>query len=643
MLSLFSYHSGPEAKSALILRKRVLAYILDYEQKVIIVQRRLRGLTFRLRWMKLRQRKEEAIFLILRVFRGYLHRRFARALAKEKASDWEQLWNDKRKLMYYYNKVTLESTYNEPKVPFRPLIRDIQSYALVQAWPDLDRNRDIGFRAPSPNIEQDYDAASGYESEAATSVWGAAAEGLGSMSSNTSIGPTADVAKFNPMMCGVCCARKYTRICYDCSPTASGNDWGAMSRGPAKFCFSCFTVVHTPDLPEMMNHRHEEKNFSTMNSLGQNRADDSFSFTNISEADLGNTIDPTEPTSLLCSICGVAATRKCMGPLDDRQIDLICNELAKSSATEWVSKLQNTELWSERRLQVLLDQIKGANVDLSATSGDHLSSAQLQEIRILLEQTRAECDDVYCTTCYQDVHSGGRRMNHKWIGFIENAPVCVVCCRGAAEVQCKECADIYCNSCFKVFHSKGRKKKHAKVMLLETIPGVYNRCSMCIRRAGTVVCRDCEERCCESCYECGHKSICQPNFMLDHFNENSSNSADSLKRSNISKKDFQDNAKSGEVGTIAGEICVVCAEPADQKCVECKDFYCSRVWMGNPGCFAVQHNKGNRAKHTNIAIHAIILDAEQDDPTIVFGGANKSRPKSVLSSPSKKINSPGKR
>lgn len=46
------------------------------------------------------------------------------------------------------------------------------------------------------------------------------------------------------------------------------------------------------------------------------------------------------------------------------------------------------------------------------------------------------------------------------------------------------------------------------------------------------------------------------------------------------------------------DACVVCGEEADQKCVQCGDCYCSRTWMGNPGCFAQHHSKGNRTAHT---------------------------------------------
>jgi hypothetical protein len=44
--------------------------------------------------------------------------------------------------------------------------------------------------------------------------------------------------------------------------------------------------------------------------------------------------------------------------------------------------------------------------------------------------------------------------------------------------------------------------------------------------------------------------------------------------------------------------CVSCQEEADQICLECGDLYCSRTWMGNPGCFISYHSRGNRINHT---------------------------------------------
>jgi hypothetical protein len=40
--------------------------------------------------------------------------------------------------LYYYNSSTGQSTYEEPVEVYRPLVRDLRSDALMQAWPNLD-------------------------------------------------------------------------------------------------------------------------------------------------------------------------------------------------------------------------------------------------------------------------------------------------------------------------------------------------------------------------------------------------------------------------------------------------------------------------------------------------------------------------
>merc|ERR1711865_1210855 len=37
---------------------------------------------------------------------------------------------------------------------------------------------------------------------------------------------------------------------------------------------------------------------------------------------------------------------------------------------------------------------------------------------------------------------------------------------------------------------------------------------------------------------------------------------------------------------------------ADRICEQCGDVYCSLTWMGNTGCFAKFHSKGNRRSHS---------------------------------------------
>ena len=58
-----------------------------------------------------------------------------------------------------------------------------------------------------------------------------------------------------------------------------------------------------------------------------------------------------------------------------------------------------------------------------------------------------------------------------------------------------------------------------------------------------------------------------------------------------------------------GVVCCVCGEEADQKCVECKDLFCSRTWMGNPGCWTTTHAKGEKTKHKCVSLESLKPDA----------------------------------
>lgn len=255
-----------------------------------------------------------------------------------------------------------------------------------------------------------------------------------------------------------------------------------------------------------------------------------------------------------------------MGVLDEREIDALCSRLQRAKAATWMQVLREANVGGERKLTMMMDHFSvGAEAETAT-----LSSVQLQQVRTMLERTRAECDECYCDRCYGQLHSGGKRALHRWVGFNANAPVCTVCTRAPAEADCHECGGgIFCKSCFKVFHNKGRKKKHAWTAITEECAAGQDHCSVCTRRAATTSCPDCSIVSCNSCLECVHRHKCP--VVL---------------------------SRAAEVHDPGLGRCVSCQEEADQKCVECGDLYCSRTWMGNAGCFSNYHSRGNRVNHT---------------------------------------------
>ncbi len=339
--------------------------------------------------------------------------------------------------------------------------------------------------------------------------------------------------------CGVCKARKCVRLCYDCTEDGSAVDASRFSSFP--YCFPCFLKEHTEE-------RHK---------TGHN-------FDVLAES---------EPQRLVCSVCEEEpATRKCQGALSDERIDSICADLRVADPDKWVAVLQKAGVAGDRKITLLLDQVRSSDAKQS------IMASQLLEVRAVLERTRAECDECYCAPCYAEVHSGGKRAQHRWLGFQANAPVCTVCTNSPAETTCLECDSQYCESCFKVFHAMGRKRRHKKERLLEELVGDQQLCEFCHRRAGVLHCPNerCEVSACDSCFEFSHKVKCDRDASV------------LAQRVQAAK-----NASMGQYYQ-----CIVCADPADKVCAQCGDFYCSKTWMGNPGCFVSYHSKGNRAAHT---------------------------------------------
>ena len=61
----------------------------------------------------------------------------------------------------------------------------------------------------------------------------------------------------------------------------------------------------------------------------------------------------------------------------------------------------------------------------------------------------------YCAKDYKIIHRKGRRNLHTWVGFMEGAPVCVVCEKKIATKTCDTCTDNLCDGCALSTHIKG--------------------------------------------------------------------------------------------------------------------------------------------------------------------------------------------
>ncbi len=716
--STLYYHRGPEAKAAWILRQDVLQYLIRIITSTIKVQRRVKTFLYNKRWKKFLSERKKSVDLIQRAARRHFAYKAAKLLRAQRDSPWEQLWSSEYNVLYYYNYMTGESQYEEPfdfsiddknntvaiAAPFRPLIRDRHSAALMQAWPFLDEDETRiyyrnYFRQQLPQ---------------------------GSSQLLDSIP--------DQLLCMICKTRKCVRYCLDCDyqkiaqekvqkmsasavysagTLSSASSTTAPKIGVTPYCLTCYSKQHPDDDEDKGQHRFQVVGSGLKGETGVGGA--------LMIENGENMGDPNDG-KLRCCQCNELATRRCLGPFSDELIEEICTKLRRTQIDQWLNVLKEEKVAGERKLMLL---IEGMMQDAGITSGNSSagdiisytsnaasstaianSQVLLQSIRSVLEKSRTECDESYCTACYQDIHSGGKRSLHLWQGFAPGCQVCEVCHSSPAEWTCVDCSDAeYCDPCFKVFHSMGRKRRHKKRVLLE-LPATYHGedeeedsatresamtdatyCDYCTRRLGHY-CGYCETNstispsrksnnhkdadddmsakttdqsgngrviCCEECYEFKHKPTCRyqprdnsvsPGRNDDTIGTTGVNRVATLSPSQARRKKLEDVGIDGTAAAKAMEndkyaavkkkdyfadlnpnknkislptleemVCVVCNEPADKKCVECNDFYCSKIWMGNPGCFQQFHSKGNRANHTTE-----VVKRPKYNPAMTFSG-----------------------
>ena len=610
---------------------------MEYMAKVIrstsLLQTHFRSFAKFHKWRRIRKARLKAIVLMQRVVRGFVARCKADYMRLQQLSIWEQLWDDRRSCLYYYNTVTQTTTYDEPADCYRPLVRDMKSSALMLAWPHLDivakqASSSTGFRRP-PTYAKGMDP--------------------------------HDIAKrMRDVMCGICNLRNCVRACMDClyyppAPmTARGTTASSSMQKPGvhPYCFTCFAKAHSTNAGYDLHVYCDVQTGETANSVisekdeetgtiskmvkpvpvaAETESEEIVPFEGNNEASEEEEVNEKVLTLLKCCACTSLATRKCLCLLDDAAIYRLTNQLSKQPSNKWVAILKKAEIGGDRKINILFEELKGvvlnigekdatSIIDPAADGG--LTEKQKFLLSNMLERMRAECDETYCDEHYVKFHANGKRAQHKWLGFFAGAPVCSVCVRSPAEIECKTCDCNFCNACSRTFHGMGRKKKHKLAKLMEDLPEVPpikmaeteilsamstkasmkvtnmkmkkayfdepeddkpttaakpNRvkyCGICTRRYCTVRCFVCSLAFCNSCYACSHKAECD------------------------AKVDQQVTA----MNKLSGPICLVCGSVADSTCQQCGDYYCSQVYMNHPSCFEKYHNKGNRLYHVKLEL-----------------------------------------
>lgn len=507
-----------------MIRRDVFEYLLEIVTAAGFVQRNVRCYLLRKTFKAYLKNRIIAVDKLQRNVRRWAAYRRSAVLRKQLSSPWEQLWDSRYNRLYYYNLETNQSQYEEPPDRvYRPLIRDKNSAALIQAWPQI---RTAALSATLPLL---------------------------------TLGP--DEAPPS-LVCNICHMRKCIKYCLDCrSQEGIGGAADSLVTKPVSYCLPCYVIEHPETDKDKAKHRcHLFED--PQDDLLQDRA------------------------YLRCCMCAEPATRKCLGPLDDEQIDFICKQLQKVPVSQWEGVLQDAHVGGERRITALMEQLLAEATGHDSVHGLNVNTApmQLNAVRSAMERMRAECDECYCKSCYKQVHSNGKRAAHRWQGFQSKCRVCAVCTSTAAESACHDCACDYCESCFKVFHSMGKKRKHRKEVIYEELLDGQGLCFICNRRAADKCLHEkCNKMACESCFEFKHKAKCP-------FNTEARAQSPAGRRITTSLSPVHDRSSEPK--------CVVCGEIADKRCQQCGDLYCSVVYMGNAGCFAKFHSKGNRAAHT---------------------------------------------
>lgn len=174
----------------------------------------------------------------------------------------------------------------------------------------------------------------------------------------------------------------------------------------------------------------------------------------------------------------------------------------------------------------------------------------------------------------------------------EDDELCCHCHKEEATRECHQCIvhgkrQKYCFGCFHMVHQRELEMRgHSSSIMDAAWRDKIVRCIECKEQASTR-CAECDDNYCDNCFERIHRK--------------------GNKRLHARAPLGSEGATAAEQGTDAdGEgakalrppVCVECGKPADRECEQCGDLYCSVTWMGNAGCFAKYHGKGNRRHHT---------------------------------------------
>ena len=516
---------GQGSKAALILRV-AFETIKRHIDASCIIQKYYRSYYVYKKYQRLLMYRKECAKVLLLSWLAYKARQFKHKLYLQQTAEWEQLWDDNRGVLYYYNRVTQESTYFEPDTYFRPLVRDRETSALIQAWPHLDVAYTYG-----------------------------------------QVGETSNMYGDDVIQCCLCRIRRAVRYeKYINATTGVGVEVGEAGYTDAEekpYCFVCYNkefatmnesmIFESASLSHGSDggssaHQHQQPVTTVPSAKGL----DTMSSLTMAPPLASTLLDPqSRPSSavildkpmLLCIECNTSATRQCLCFFHDEDIERLVYALqnhvndkitTKMSFADSVIMAQNniTEIMNnafEKCLHKLPPFLEILITDPTTTDASNntnnkykkkgiiITPDQFQKLQVLFNELRFECNDNYCDSCYLSSHAKGKRVMHKWLGYRDTTGVCEGCKNKPADWICPECDEyfdreafekelqwqkdeeerrleqeardladsnslisssmpmvkqqkgheetvgkIYCSHCYDIYHSHGAKKLHKK-------------------------------------------------------------------------------------------------------------------------------------------------------------------------------------
>jgi len=136
------HHSGHEAKAGLILRRDAVQGVIDWWNSTLLLQKRFRGFKQRKAYRIMNEDRAKAATKLQASVRSFIFvKKFTKYLQSQYNSQVEQLWSDEESAFYWFDKKTQTSVWDEPAVPYRPMIRDKFTQQLMQVRSSEERRQ----------------------------------------------------------------------------------------------------------------------------------------------------------------------------------------------------------------------------------------------------------------------------------------------------------------------------------------------------------------------------------------------------------------------------------------------------------------------------------------------------------------------